>query len=115
MFVFNQSSCRVVFGAGLCSYSTNHLVELCLVQAFEEDDGKEYVYKEPKITGLTEICERLKDLYTAKFGKGCVQLIMDSTQVGGPTVDTGGDWTLEVILEGTLDSLMASCQNNIYY
>jgi len=80
--IISQPAGSVVFCADLCSDSTNHLVELCFVQAFEEDDGKEYVYKEPKITGLTEICERLKDLYSAKFGKGCVQLIMDSTQVG---------------------------------
>ncbi|KAI0210276.1 Dedicator of cytokinesis protein 9 [Lamellibrachia satsuma] len=54
---------------------------------FEEDDRKEYIYKEPKITGLTEICERLRDLYTSKFGKGSVQLIMDSAQVNADDLD----------------------------
>ena len=63
------------------SYSTNHVIAMYSVQAFEEDDGKEYIYKEPKVTGLTEICERLRDLYTLKFGRGTVQLIMDSAQV----------------------------------
>ena len=41
----------------------------------------EYVYKEPKVTGLTEICERLQTMYTEKFGKGKVRLIMDSGKV----------------------------------
>lgn len=48
---------------------------------FEEEDSKQYIYKEPKITGLTEICERLLKLYTEKFGPGNVKLVMDSNKV----------------------------------
>ena len=56
---------------------------LCLhFQAlFEQEHSTEYVYKEPKVTGLTEICERLHGMYTDKFGKGKVKLIMDSSKV----------------------------------
>ncbi|KAG8144680.1 hypothetical protein E2320_013145 [Naja naja] len=35
---------------------------------FEEEDGKEYIYKEPKLTGLSEISFRLLKLYGEKFG-----------------------------------------------
>lgn len=54
---------------------------------FEEEDGKEYVYKEPKITGLTEICDRLLKLYSDKFGQGNVKLIMDSNKVNPKDLD----------------------------
>ena len=50
-------------------------------QAFDDEQGKEYVYKEPKITGLTEICERLHAIYSSKFGQGNVHLIRDSNKV----------------------------------
>jgi len=49
---------------------------------FEDEDGKEYVYKEPKITGLPEICDRLVSLYSSKYGQGNVKLIQDSNKVG---------------------------------
>jgi hypothetical protein len=49
-----------------------------------EEDGKEYIYKEPKVTSLPEICERLKGLYSEKYGKDTVKLIMDSKKVGRP-------------------------------
>lgn len=48
---------------------------------FEEEDGKQYIYKEPKVTSLAELCERLKVLYEGKFGKDNVKLIMDSKTV----------------------------------
>ena len=48
---------------------------------FSDEDGKEYVYKEPKVTGLQEICDRLKALYAGKHGQGNVKLIMDSAKV----------------------------------
>ena len=54
----------------------------CYFQAlFEQEDRVEYVYKEPKVTTLTEICDRLQSMYTEKFGKGKVRLIMDSSKV----------------------------------
>ncbi|PVD19166.1 hypothetical protein C0Q70_21731 [Pomacea canaliculata] len=54
---------------------------------FEEEDGKEYIYKEPKVTSLAEICDRLKTLYTEKFGKDAVQFIQDSNKVNPAMLD----------------------------
>lgn len=48
---------------------------------FEEEDGKEYIYKEPKVTSLPEICERLRSLYTDKFCKDAIKFIKDSNKV----------------------------------
>ena len=48
---------------------------------FGDEDRKEYVYKEPKITGLTEICERLNRIYSEKFGRDKVCLIRNSNKV----------------------------------
>ncbi|TTI92372.1 Dedicator of cytokinesis protein 9 [Bagarius yarrelli] len=36
---------------------------------FEDEDGKEYIYKEPKFTPLSEISQRLLKLYSDKFGQ----------------------------------------------
>lgn len=48
---------------------------------FEDEAGKEYVYKEPKVTSLAEISERLYHQYCDKFGKEVVKMIMDSNSV----------------------------------
>jgi hypothetical protein len=48
---------------------------------FEEESGVEYVYKEPKVTSLSEISERLYHLYCDKFGHDVVKIIMDSVPV----------------------------------
>lgn len=48
---------------------------------FEEDSGVEYVYKEPKVTSLSEISERLEKQYCDKFGQDVVKMIQDSTPV----------------------------------
>lgn len=48
---------------------------------FEEDHGIEYVYKEPKLTSLSEISERLQKQYKDKFGGDIVKIIMDSSPV----------------------------------
>lgn len=59
---------------------TEHLH--CLPQGFfEEEDGKEYIYKEPKLTGLSEISQRLLTLYGEKFGQENVRIIQDSNKV----------------------------------
>ena len=42
--------------------------------SFLELDGKEYIYKEPKITKLSEIKERLK----VRTNRACVRLAMHS-------------------------------------
>uniref|UniRef100_A0A4W4H8U0 Dedicator of cytokinesis 9b n=1 Tax=Electrophorus electricus TaxID=8005 RepID=A0A4W4H8U0_ELEEL len=48
---------------------------------FEEEDGKEYIYKEPKFTPLSEISQRLLKLYSDKFGAENVRMIQDSGRV----------------------------------
>ncbi|KAL1123769.1 hypothetical protein AAG570_001542 [Ranatra chinensis] len=48
---------------------------------FEQDSGVEYVYKEPKVTPLSEISERLLHQYNNKFGSGSVKIIMDSAPI----------------------------------
>ena len=55
---------------------------MCLPQGFfEEEEGKEYIYKEPKLTGLSEISQRLLKLYADKFGADSVKIIQDSNKV----------------------------------
>lgn len=60
--------------------SKNQLLE-SLQAFFEEEDGKEYIYKEPKLTGLSEISFRLLKLYGEKFGAESVKIIQDSNKV----------------------------------
>lgn len=48
---------------------------------FEDDSGLEYVYKEPKVTSLSEISERLYKQYCEKLGQEVVKMIQDSTPV----------------------------------
>lgn len=48
---------------------------------FEDEDGKEYIYKEPKFTPLSEISQRLLKLYSDKFGQENVKIIQDSGKV----------------------------------
>lgn len=48
---------------------------------FEDDSGVEYIYKEPKLTSLSEISERLYKQYRDKFGADNVKLIQDSSPV----------------------------------
>ncbi|XP_027025359.1 dedicator of cytokinesis protein 11 isoform X1 [Tachysurus fulvidraco] len=54
---------------------------------FEEEDGKEYIYKEPKLTGLSEISQRLLSLYGDKFGAENVKIIQDSNKVNQKDLD----------------------------
>lgn len=58
---------------------------------FEEEDGKEYIYKEPKLTGLSEISQRLLTLYGEKFGQENVRIIQDSNKVSS-IKDRGKGW-----------------------
>uniref|UniRef100_A0A8C9VNL4 Dedicator of cytokinesis 11 n=1 Tax=Scleropages formosus TaxID=113540 RepID=A0A8C9VNL4_SCLFO len=55
---------------------------------FEEEDGKEYIYKEPKLTGLSEISHRLLSLYGEKFGSENVKIIQDSNKVNPKELDS---------------------------
>uniref|UniRef100_A0A8C8BWE3 Dedicator of cytokinesis 11 n=1 Tax=Oncorhynchus tshawytscha TaxID=74940 RepID=A0A8C8BWE3_ONCTS len=54
---------------------------------FEEEDGKEYVYKEPKLTVLSEISQRLLWLYGYKFGAENDKIIQDSSKVNPKDLD----------------------------
>lgn len=59
-----------------------------IIQAyFEEENGQEYIYKEPKVTSLSEISERLLRLYSEKFGSENVKMIMDSVPVDVSELD----------------------------
>ncbi|XP_041419798.1 dedicator of cytokinesis 10 S homeolog isoform X10 [Xenopus laevis] len=55
---------------------------------FEEEEGKEYIYKEPKLTGLSEISQRLLKLYADKFGADNVKIIQDSNKVNPKELDS---------------------------
>ncbi|XP_074040157.1 dedicator of cytokinesis protein Ziz isoform X3 [Leptinotarsa decemlineata] len=54
---------------------------------FEDENGLEYVYKEPKVTSLSEISERLFKQYCDKFGPDCVKMIQDSSPVNQADLD----------------------------
>nr|XP_020657235.1 dedicator of cytokinesis protein 9 isoform X5 [Pogona vitticeps] len=55
---------------------------------FEDEDGKEYIYKEPKLTSLSEISQRLQKLYSDKFGSENVRMIQDSGKVNPKDLDS---------------------------
>lgn len=48
---------------------------------FDDEHGVEYIFKEPKVTTLSEISFRLKKQFDDKFGSNVVKMIMDSNQV----------------------------------
>uniref|UniRef100_A0A3P8UYR1 Dedicator of cytokinesis 9b n=1 Tax=Cynoglossus semilaevis TaxID=244447 RepID=A0A3P8UYR1_CYNSE len=55
---------------------------------FEDEDGKEYIYKEPKFTPLSEVSQRLLKLYSDKFGQENVKIIQDSGRVNPKDLDS---------------------------
>ncbi|MED6279783.1 Dedicator of cytokinesis protein 10, partial [Characodon lateralis] len=55
---------------------------------FEEEESKEFIYKEPKLTGLSEISQRLLKLYSDKFGADNVKMIQDSNKVNPKELDS---------------------------
>uniref|UniRef100_A0A673HU56 Dedicator of cytokinesis protein 9-like n=1 Tax=Sinocyclocheilus rhinocerous TaxID=307959 RepID=A0A673HU56_9TELE len=55
---------------------------------FEDEDGKEYIYKEPKFTPLPEISQRLLKLYSDKFGAENVKMIQDSGKINPKDLDS---------------------------
>lgn len=59
---------------------------------FEDEDGKEYIYKEPKFTPLSEISQRLLKLYSDKFGQENVKMIQDSGRVRHTVVSFTLHW-----------------------
>jgi len=54
---------------------------------FNELDGKEFVYKEPKITRLVEIKDRLQAVYEEEFGAGKVQVLETSGAIDRSKLD----------------------------
>ena len=48
---------------------------------FEELDGEEFVYKEPGITKLSEIANRIESFYNEKFSPNFVEIMKDSNNV----------------------------------
>ncbi|XP_031717091.1 dedicator of cytokinesis protein 10 isoform X8 [Anarrhichthys ocellatus] len=58
-----------------------------IVGFFEEEESKEFIYKEPKLTGLSEISQRLLKLYSDKFGADNVKMIQDSNKVNPKDLD----------------------------
>nr|XP_020441761.1 LOW QUALITY PROTEIN: dedicator of cytokinesis protein 9-like [Monopterus albus] len=54
---------------------------------FEDEDGNEYIYKQPKFTPLSEISQRLLKLYSDKFGQENVKIIQDSGRVNPKDLD----------------------------
>jgi len=56
--------------------------------AFKELDCKEFIYKEPKITRLAEIAERLKSMFNKRFGESTpVHVLPDSNVVDRSKLD----------------------------
>ncbi|KAG9348307.1 hypothetical protein JZ751_002042 [Albula glossodonta] len=53
----------------------------------QEEESKEFIYKEPKLTGLSEISQRLLKLYSDKFGADNVKMIQDSNKVNPKDLD----------------------------
>ncbi|KFB37649.1 AGAP008535-PA-like protein [Anopheles sinensis] len=64
-----------------------HLAQAYNRAYFEEENGVEYIYKEPKVTSLSEISERLHKQYRDKFGADNVKILMDSSPVDQSTLD----------------------------
>ncbi|XP_045515392.1 dedicator of cytokinesis protein 9 [Pieris brassicae] len=54
----------------------------------EDEEGIDFIYKEPKLTSLSEISEKLQQFYEQKLGLGCVKMIMDSAPVNRDELDT---------------------------
>lgn len=48
---------------------------------FEDDSGVEFIYKEEKVTNLSEISQRLKELYSNKHGANNIKLIQSEKEV----------------------------------
>lgn len=61
--------------------SLHGLLNYTLQSYFDDEDQKEYIYKEPKVTSLPEICERISNIYGEKYGKEIIKLIQDSKKV----------------------------------
>ncbi|XP_073941513.1 dedicator of cytokinesis protein Ziz isoform X2 [Choristoneura fumiferana] len=54
----------------------------------EDEEGVEFIYKEPKLTSLSEISEKLQNYYEHKYGAENVKMIMDSAPVNRAELDS---------------------------
>ncbi|XP_063376067.1 dedicator of cytokinesis protein 9 [Cydia fagiglandana] len=54
----------------------------------EDEEGVEFIYKEPKLTSLSEISEKLQTYYEHKYGAENVKMIMDSAPVNRSELDS---------------------------
>ncbi|XP_059484145.1 dedicator of cytokinesis protein 9 isoform X2 [Neocloeon triangulifer] len=59
----------------------------------ENTQGVEYIYKEPKVTSLAELSERLTHQFASKFGPGAVKIVCDVDRTGSDKKDDSG-WVL---------------------
>jgi hypothetical protein len=50
-------------------------------ELFGDDNQKQYIYKEPNVTPLSVLTQRLLKLYTKKFGSDVVQILHESGKV----------------------------------
>ncbi|XP_030641604.1 dedicator of cytokinesis protein 9 [Chanos chanos] len=75
---------RVAFFGQAAQY---HFSDTLAQGFFEDEDGKEYIYKEPKFTPLSEISQRLLKLYSEKFGAENVKMIQDSGRINPKDLD----------------------------
>ncbi|RNA06745.1 dedicator of cytokinesis 9-like [Brachionus plicatilis] len=58
-------------------------------KAFEQENNKVYIYKEPGNTKLFEICDRLRKVYSKRFGKKeSVEILSDSRKPNELNLDT---------------------------
>lgn len=77
---------------------------------FEDEDGKEYIYKEPKFTPLSEISQRLLKLYSDKFGQENVKIIQDSGKVGSHLCvclyDRVGAWQTLAVVQWSWENML---------
>jgi hypothetical protein len=70
---------------------------------FDELDGEEFVYKEPGITKLSEIAQRLEAFYADKFGNGYVEIMKDSNNVDRKVLDSNKVYIQVTYVEPYLD------------
>ncbi|XP_022797946.1 dedicator of cytokinesis protein 11-like [Stylophora pistillata] len=84
---FANVSPNVVADESVMKTDEGMTMEQKYTKMFGDDDGKEFIYKEPKITGLAEISQRLEAMYSKKH-KESVKLIMESAKVHPETLDS---------------------------
>jgi dedicator of cytokinesis protein 9/10/11 len=68
---------------------------VCLQACFDEtSEGVEYIYKEPKVTSLAELSDRLTQQMACKFGAGAVRICSDTERPEAEAGGAVGGWVL---------------------